>query len=488
MLLISLILLAVIVGPLYFLIKQLDKNYDEYSINMVEITSNLVYQSVYDGMLLNDEEMIQRNLELFSLEPSVSNLRIFNRSGKILYSSKKSEIDKNILDFNRNIKPGYLNGEEQETFYKSKQTYYHLHPIYVQQECTPCHTNQGELIAVMDVQLGLSQSEKFYSSAKNLTIVSAIFIVILLWIILNFLYEKQIESRLKIIMEGFNNLSLGNLNFSLKIPGRHELALLAKKFNQTVSKLKEAKDKEDKFILENLERADRLVTLGEVAAEIAHEVNNPASIILTRAEIIRQELHENSVELSVLDDIDMIIQQTSKIAEITKSILYYARKLPQKFTETDLNFIIQQSLKILEPRINKRNVNIEYIPYNSPAIVNANSSQLVQVFCNLINNSLDVIEPNRGVIKIEIQQSNGTAKSAGFRIIYRDNGPGIRKEIREKIFNPFFTTKSDGKGTGLGLFIVKNIITYHHGSIYVSDENKSGAVFIIEIGNNGSNN
>jgi len=486
MLLISVILLAVIGGPLYFLIKQLDKNYEEYSINMVEITSNLVYQSVYDGMLLNDAEMIQRNLELFSLEPSVVSLRIFNRTGKILYSSTKSERDQNIVDFNKNIKPGYLSGEEQESFFKSEQNYSHLHPIYIQRECTPCHTDQGSLIAVMDVQLGLSQSEKFYASAKNLTIVSAVFIFILLWLILNFLYEKEIESRLKIIMEGFNNLSLGNLNFSLNIPGRHELALLAKKFNQTMSRLKEAKEKENKLILENLERADRLVTLGEVAAEIAHEVNNPASIILTRAEIVREELQDKPVERLVLDDIDMIINQTSKIAEITKSILYYARKLPQKFSQADLNLIIQQSLKILEPRINKKNANIEYIPLNHPAIIHANSIQLEQVFCNLINNSLDVIEPNHGIIKIEIQQVNGSSKLTGFRIIFQDNGPGIQKEIREKIFNPFFTTKIDGKGTGLGLFIVKNIITYHHGSIYVSDENKSGAEFVIEIGNNGS--
>ncbi|NIV98547.1 hypothetical protein GWN26_05130, partial [Candidatus Saccharibacteria bacterium] len=94
----------------------------------------------------------------------------------------------------------------------------------------------------------------------------------------------QIEARLKKIIYGFNELARGNFNFKIKMPGRHELAMLSEKFNQTTEKLQEAKSREEQFMQENLQRADRLVTLGEVAAEIAHEVNNPAGIILTRAE------------------------------------------------------------------------------------------------------------------------------------------------------------------------------------------------------------
>ena len=127
---------------------------------------------------------------------------------------------------------------------------------------------------------------------------------------MNFLYQSQIESRLLKILNGFDELAKGNFKSKIQMSGRHELAKLAEKFNDTVEKLKGARKKEEQFYQEKLERADRLITLGEVAAEIAHEVNNPAGIILTRAELIKDEMEENCPDCPAKDDLnipDMII-------------------------------------------------------------------------------------------------------------------------------------------------------------------------------------
>ena len=480
MVLISLVLLIVVGGPLLFLIDQLDKRYREFSVNLIETTSQVVYQSIYDGMIANDKGAIQKNINLISLEPGIQLVRIIKPSGEVLFSSNHDEINKNVFAEKDPMLKKF--DTPQETFKKVGNIYSHLHPIYVQEECTPCHENKGSVIAVMNVQLGFTQSEQIYSSTKQLTIYSAVIIVIILWIILNFLYQGQIESKLKVIINGFNELARGNLDFRIKMPGRHELAMLAQKFNQTVQKLKSAREKEEQFVQENLERADRLVTLGEVAAEIAHEVNNPASIMLVRAEFLRDELNENKANQNFVEDIDIIIQQTKKIAETTKSILHYARKLPQTFDDTDLNQVIERSIDVLRPRINKKNIKIKFHQNKEAKNVKGNSIQLEQVFCNLINNSIDLFPDGKGEIEIKINSIRKGKKLDKYQIIYKDNGPGVAEEYRDKIFSPFFTTKEDGKGTGLGLFIARNIITNHQGKIYLSDENRTGATFIIEIG------
>lgn len=481
MLLISITLLLVVGVPLGFLIHQLDENYRTFSTNMMETTSQLVYQSIYEGMMRNNAEMIQRGLETMSKEPNVQLLRIYRPSGEILFSSRKAEINSNIFDHSDEIFLDPNSRKSQETFVRMDNVYAHLHPIYVQEECLACHQNKGSLIAVMDVQVGLTQQENLYASAKQLTIIGAIVIVIILWIILNFLYHGQIESRLRVIIGGFNELSHGNLDARIKMPGRHELAMLAQEFNETVSKLKKAKENQDQLVQENLERADRLVTLGEVAAEIAHEVNNPASILLVRAEYIKGELIDEKSQAKYLDDINIIIQQTKKIAEITKNILHYARKLPQTFSDTDLNEVIQQSINILKPRISKKEALVKFHREKEPVVVKGNPTQLEQVFCNLINNSVDLFANGNGEISIKIQSKLKNNILEKYRITFHDNGPGVPVEYRDKIFSPFFTTKKDGRGTGLGLFISRNIITNHNGNMYLSNENGPGATFIIEL-------
>lgn len=483
MALITVVLLLVVGGPVFLLVYQLDKNYREFSINMIETTSQAVYQSIFEGFLENDRETIQRNLELLTLEPNIQLIRIFKPSGEILYSTRREEIHQNMANLTEDVYIQPFSNGEQETFVKRGFTYSHHHPIYVQKECLPCHQGREGIIAVMDVHVGLLQSEQVYLSSKRLTIISAILIVLILWFILNFLYEGQIESRLRKIIAGFQELARGNLNFRIAMAGRHELALMAKEFNQTVEKLKEAKEKENQFLQENLERADRLVTLGEVAAEIAHEVNNPASIILTRAEIVKDEMEDNNGNGKYIEDLNIIIQQTEKIADTTRSILHYARKLPHTFSETNLTEVIRRSLKILEPRINKARCRIRFVHPATAVLVKGNATQLEQVFCNLINNSLDMVPAEAGEITILLQPSETAGQHC--KIVFRDNGPGIPAEYRDRIFAPFFTTKQNGKGTGLGLYIVRNIIANHQGKIELAGEEPSGATFIIELGASG---
>ena len=480
MTLITMLLILVVGVPVGLYLYQLDRNYHELSINFIESASQVVYQFIYDGMMQNDSLQIQHNLELLALDPGIRLVRLMRPTGMILYSSRTAEIGKNLHELPEELAFGIDTTPGEETFKRIGNVYSHHHSIRVQKECTACHANKGAVIAVLDVHAGFTQSGLLYDNSKKLVISGGVLIILILWVVLNFLYQSQIETRLHTIISGFEKLSRGDYDSTIHMPGKHELAFLAGKFNQMLKSLKLARQKEEKFIVEKLERADRLVTLGEVAAEIAHEVNNPAGIILTRAEFLKEEMEETNPDSVCVEDLKIIIKQTEKLADTTRSILHYAKKLPQSFEKTNLNEVIESSIKVLQPRISKRQVRVKAVTCDCVPVVWGNANQLEQVFCNLINNSLDVVPPQSGMVEITIRE-NGDPEKSGYRVQVRDNGPGIPKEYQDKIFSPFFTTKSGDQGTGLGLFIVKNIISNHKGTIELNSAATGGTEFIIEL-------
>ncbi|GAB4338462.1 MAG: ATP-binding protein [Calditrichia bacterium] len=477
MTLITAMLLLIVGLPIALYLNQMDKNYQEFSENMIETTSQVIYQFLYEAMLRNDKSDVQNYLELISLEPTIDLARIYNMNGKVVFSSRPEEVGRKISDLSPDVL--FINGqaEPKELFEVRGNLVSHHHLIYVDKECLACHQSEGEVIAVLDVHAGFTQSEFLHKSSQRLVILGGILIIVLLWVIINLIYQSLVESKLQAIVKGFSSLAEGDYNTRVSFRARHELGFLAEKFNDMVDKLRQAKIREEQFFLEKLERADRLVTLGEVAAEIAHEVNNPAGIILTRAEILKDEIGDMKVEAPCRKDLEIIIQQTEKIAETTRTILHYAKKLPRTFSKTDLVPVIKNAVLILEPRIKKLGVKVEFALPDEPVLVWGNANQLEQVFCNLINNSLSFLPKKDGKIKIGLYR-NGVDSLI---VEYQDNGPGIPPAHSEKIFSPFFTTKTDGKGTGLGLFIVKNILANHKANIWVDQNFKEGAKFVIEF-------
>lgn len=480
MLLITGVLLLVVGLPVGLFVYHLDKNYYDFSTDMLEITSGLAYQYILDGLMRNDSTAIQQNLALLALEPRIQLLRVYRPSGTVLYSSHEEEIQQNVYQLTDRT---YFerNGDQIESFTKNGNIFAHHHPIHIENRCTSCHANEGSVIAFLDVHARFTDSEQIYLYTRHLSVTGGILIIVILWIATNLFFQEQIGKHLATLLRGFDELAKENFNFRIDMRGRHELALLAARFNTTVEQLKAARKREEDAYQEKLVRADRLVTVGEIAAEIAHEVNNPAGIILARAEFIKDELEEQHPGCRYGQDLDIIVKQTERIADITRTILHYARKPTHGFAELDLNEVVRHSVKIMQPRIRKRRASVALTLHGEQASVWGSLSQLEQVFCNLINNSLDVMPDTKGRIEITICHATENPEKPTYQVLYRDNGPGIPAELEDDIFSPFFTTKEDGKGTGLGLFIARNIITQHKGRIRHLRNGEEGACFAIEL-------
>jgi signal transduction histidine kinase len=224
--------------------------------------------------------------------------------------------------------------------------------------------------------------------------------------------------------------------------------------------------------------ADRLATLGQLSAGIAHELNEPLASILGFAQLAKRE---NGILLQTKKDLEKIEAATLYGREIIKKLMFFAKQLPPQTLYVNLNYIIDEVLFFLETQCTRKAIILKkYLAKDLPDII-ADSSQIKQIIVNLIINSIQVI-PNGGTIEIKT-----FFDKKNVYLSIKDSGIGIKKENLKKIFLPFFTTKNVNEGTGLGLSVVHGIVSSHGGTIKVKSKPNEGTIFTITFPLNKSN-
>lgn len=221
---------------------------------------------------------------------------------------------------------------------------------------------------------------------------------------------------------------------------------------------------------EQLRHADRLATLGQLAAGVAHELNEPLGNILGFAQLAQKSAEISS---SVRGDLQKIVVACLHSREIINKLKFYARQMPVQRKETDLNEIISERLFFIESRCAKHGIEIErQLAPDLPRIF-ADPSQLHQILINLMVNAVQAM-PNGGRLTLATAQEGDNIV-----LSVKDTGVGIPEEILSKIFLPFFTTKDADQGTGLGLSVVDDIVKSHGGQIRAAAAQGGGTVFRI---------
>ena len=231
---------------------------------------------------------------------------------------------------------------------------------------------------------------------------------------------------------------------------------------------------EEREIQERLYLTDRLASLGEMAAGIAHELNNP----LTGVVALSQLMLEAGVPPEIKDDLEAISSEGQRAASVVKNLLSFARSHTLSAQPVEINAVITQvlSLRAYEHRVNNIEV-VTHFAAELPEIV-ADHFQMQQVFLNIVLNAEQamIASKGRGNLTVTTEKREGM-----IWISFADSGPGIPPDIINRIFDPFFTTKEVGKGTGLGLSICYGIITKQGGRIYAQSQPGQGATFIVEL-------
>jgi two-component system NtrC family sensor kinase len=252
--------------------------------------------------------------------------------------------------------------------------------------------------------------------------------------------------------------------------------LVAKNFDR-IGRLIIFDDVTDRIELEQqLVQAEKLSSLGLLAAGVAHEVNTPLAVISTYAQMLARQVSEDEQKARLLDK---IAAQTFRASEIVNSLLNFSRTSPTEFAPVDLNRTVQETISLLDHQFKKARVQVETdLDPELPAI-EGNNGKLQQVFLNLFLNAKDAM-PEGGRLLIRTAGPNGDP-SGQVRVEVADTGIGIAPEHLNRIYDPFFTTKGVQKGTGLGLAVSYGILQEHSSTISVESEVGQGTCFRLEF-------
>ncbi len=231
-------------------------------------------------------------------------------------------------------------------------------------------------------------------------------------------------------------------------------------------------DEDSRRLQGQLRHADRLATIGQVAAGMAHEVNEPLGNILGLAQLARKH---PGLPAPAAQDLDKIVAASLHAREIVRKLMLFARQMPPRKTPVSLNSIVAEGLAFLEARCARVGVRlVRELSQDLPAI-EADPSQLTQVLVNLVVNAIQAM-PEGGALTIRTSHSAQCVS-----LLVEDTGVGMTSEVVERIFEPFFTTKDVSEGTGLGLSVVHGIVSSHGGTIKVSSEPGKGSRFEVRL-------
>ena len=290
------------------------------------------------------------------------------------------------------------------------------------------------------------------------------------------------------LLSGIDDVAKGDLSHVILSERDDEIGAIATRFNEMTFSLRESRGEtqrqnEAKLALEQrLGQTEKLATLGQLAAEIAHEVGTPLNVIAGRARSIQRKSKETDV---VEKNAGIIAEQTARITRIIQRLLDFTRRKVGTTApaEVNLNDIAQSTVELLAGQFAGARVKVRLERTAQPARVAGDSDRLQQVLINLLLNAVQAM-PDGGALVLETSSVRrarpgleGSAEQYFVSIAVTDTGVGIPADIKDKIFDPFYTTKEGQGGTGLGLAVVSGIVKEHDGWIDVEDGPGGGTVF-----------
>jgi two-component system, NtrC family, sensor kinase len=364
---------------------------------------------------------------------------------------------------------------------------------------TPIHNSENKVIGILYTGL----LEEKYRDIKWRTIAISLGIITLGMIIafiISFRLGSTIIRRIRLLKKATEAVAAGNLDYKLSPDRISGFDMLDEAFNDMSRSLKDRDERLQK-VHEQLARSEKLTALGEMAAGVAHEINNPLGGILLYSDLVLEDIPENS---PARENMQKIIYQTNRCKDIVQNLLDFSRAPTGEMVPLQINHAIRISLGLVKDQAMFQGIEIETrLADNLPEVI-GDQSLLEQVFLNLFINAADAMKERRGKLTVVtlfskpqtdlrcVEDQEGRRLTLAtlisdepiVKVIISDTGKGIAKEYLPHIFEPFFTTKESGQGTGLGLSIVYGVIRKHNGLIEAESVPDEGTTFTITLPSN----
>ncbi|MFC2086941.1 ATP-binding protein [Bacteroidota bacterium] len=464
--LITIVLLIVATGIISYNISRYEETeFEDLSEKIQSVLIELEHKIGYESRLDDSwSEYLTNLLRKFS-NVFFTDINLYNINGQLLASSRPELFEKGLISqtINRNAYENLIVKREARFIHKEQIGKLSYISAYV-----PLKNIDNELLAYLNLPYFTRQDKLTYEIYTLVVAIINIFaLLIVISIITAVFLTDQITWPLKLIQIKIRDISLKKENEKIEYESNDEIGSLVKDYNRMVEEL----DNSAKM----LAQSERETAWREMAKQIAHEIKNPLTPMKLSIQQLQKAWKHDSEnwDKQLENTAKSLIEQIDNLSHIATEFSSFA-KIPKAITEKlDLISILRNSISLFD-NIENLEFNFE-IPENENFTILADKEQLKSLFSNLIKNSIQAIPKNKnGKISIRLKKKEGDIK-----ISIKDNGLGIKEEIKEKLFQPNFTTKTSGMG--LGLSIVKNIIEGIGGNIWYETEIGKGTTFYISV-------
>ncbi len=475
--------------------------------------SSFIKKSLTVEMMEKERDRIQRTLLQLGAEPGMEAIRIYNDRGGIEFSSRLDEIGTTVSldsDACRGCHaspdaPTVLPTGEQSQIYTQadrSRVLGVLNPIMNEEGCSSvgCHNADQRVLGVLDVRRSLAGVDAAMSIATWRSGAAGLGIIFLSALVIALIVYDSIHIPAKKLQRGTEALAAGNLDVYIDLRRSDELGQLARSFNEMARNLKTAdselrdwsqtledrvgeKTAELKSINQQMIRVERAASLGRMAATVAHELNNPLSGIVTYSRVIARQVEKGmspgEPQEKVMEELDLIRSESMRCGRIVKDLLTYARESPHEFKPEHLHDLIDRVTKLAGHHLELGSVEVNLLPGISDDTVVCDGDQIVQALLAMTINAVEAM-PEGGELTVRTAPGESDADRT-VTLAIEDTGTGIPEAIRGRIFDPFFSTKAETSGVGLGLAVVYGIVSRHGGTIRVDSGPGPGTTFLIEL-------
>lgn len=510
-LVISVILLTNLAIYIYLTVSRLESDLTQaYAHNAYSI-SEVIKNSTRYSMLLNRREDVYHIINTVGQEEDIVGIRIYNKSGRITFSTDKSETQR-IVDINAEACVichttskifSAVPVRERTRIYTAKdgkKVMGLINPIRNEQECATggCHVHPADMavLGVLDVVLSMDRMEKIIGSNTNNIICNAMIVTLIISLCCAFFINVMLNHPVRQINQGIMEIGKGNLSYRIALDTDDELGRIAHRFNEMANKLDTAykeitvwsetlntkvneKTEELKKIYDQVIRIEKMASLGQLSATVAHELNNPLEGILTYSKLIARQLQKiqkgNEYD-ETLRYLSMISDESLRCGRIVKDLLTFSHRDEEVFIPENAHRLVQKSLALVRHHLQMHRIDVEEKYYAVHSLIMCHPGRIQQALLALLMNAIEAMHGLNGKLTIETKSDN-----LNLFIYIKDTGSGIQPKDLPHIFEPFYTTKTEGKGTGLGLAVVYGIVNHHNGRVIVENTSPAGTVFRIAL-------
>ncbi len=481
--------------------------------------SSIIEGSLYYSMLENDKAMLQRTMDMISTMSGIDEVNLYNEQDQLAYSSvhrqEDCHCDPNCISchtdmetyFSRTEKSYAVVGDVPECgIHKHVTGIRHLlimEPILNEPSCytAACHAHpeSERVLGSLMVSMPLDDLDAFSVESSTDFMLLALLIIILLVTFLVIFTRRRIKDPLNSIIEASEAVSSGDSKIRLEIKPNllDDMRLVSVAFNNMLDKVDDAtrelqnwsqqleykvqkKSEELSEAQNELIHVERIASLGKLSSSVAHEINNPLSGILVYNKLIQKQLGSGEFyhpkKESILKNLKLIESETKRCGDIVKGLLDFSRKDREGFEPVHLHTLLDETYRLMTHSIKMADCSFktEYTAGSDKVICSPN--QIKQACVALVVNATEAVQEQG-----EIVMRTSNPEPGLICLSISDNGSGISKEDMAHIFEPFFSTKHNASGIGLGLSIVHGIVENHKGKIEVESEPNQGTKITITL-------